>query len=217
MRLKRTKKVKFIGSFVDLNAGIFDTENFGRNGCQSAFSSGGRTKFKYRVKSRAIFHLQEHQQNRPDKPLFMVVHFFDPHYDYILHPDHLDTYPDYEGPVESAMVVKDLKQTVRDLGKGDDKQALEDGLRKVYSLYDSEIRFTDYHLGRFLDALEKSGRMDNSIVVVVGDHGDELGDRETRWIGHTKVVSQEVYDDWVARTKTAALGSSAPVQVASAD
>ncbi|WP_347311050.1 cytochrome c oxidase subunit II [Defluviimonas sp. SAOS-178_SWC] len=32
-----------------------------------------------------------------------------------------------------------------------------------------------------------------------------------------KVVSQEVYDDWVARTKTAALGTSAPVQVASAD
>ncbi len=32
-----------------------------------------------------------------------------------------------------------------------------------------------------------------------------------------KVVSQEVYDDWVARTKTAGLGGSAPVQVASAD
>ncbi len=32
-----------------------------------------------------------------------------------------------------------------------------------------------------------------------------------------KVVSQEVYDDWVARTKTADLGTSAPVQVASAD
>ena len=32
-----------------------------------------------------------------------------------------------------------------------------------------------------------------------------------------KVVSQEVYDDWVARTKTAGLGASAPVKVASAD
>lgn len=32
-----------------------------------------------------------------------------------------------------------------------------------------------------------------------------------------KVVSQEVYDDWVARTKTAGLGTSAPVKVASAD
>ena len=32
-----------------------------------------------------------------------------------------------------------------------------------------------------------------------------------------KVVSQEVYDDWVARTKTAGLGTSAPVRVASAD
>ncbi|SPH24976.1 Cytochrome c oxidase subunit 2 [Defluviimonas aquaemixtae] len=32
-----------------------------------------------------------------------------------------------------------------------------------------------------------------------------------------KVVSQEVYDDWVQRTKTAGLGNSAPVQVAQAD
>lgn len=32
-----------------------------------------------------------------------------------------------------------------------------------------------------------------------------------------KVVSQEVYDDWLARTKTAGLGTSAPVKVASAD
>ena len=29
-----------------------------------------------------------------------------------------------------------------------------------------------------------------------------------------KVVSQQVYDDWVARTKTADAGSSAPIQVA---
>lgn len=32
-----------------------------------------------------------------------------------------------------------------------------------------------------------------------------------------KVVSQQVYDDWVARTKSAGLGTSAPVKVASAD
>lgn len=32
-----------------------------------------------------------------------------------------------------------------------------------------------------------------------------------------KVVSQEVYDDWVARTRSAGLGTSAPVKVASAD
>jgi cytochrome c oxidase subunit 2 len=32
-----------------------------------------------------------------------------------------------------------------------------------------------------------------------------------------KVVSQEVYDDWVGRTKSAGLGASAPVKVATAD
>lgn len=152
------------------------------------------------VTNRAIAHLHQHLEERPEQPLFMLVHYFDPHYDYILHPEHLDTYPDYEGPVQGGMVVKELKRTIRSLEQDQGEEAFQRGIKRVYSIYDSEVRFTDYHLGRFLDELRETGRLDNAVVVIVGDHGDELGDRSTRWIGHTKVVSEEViHVPWIMR------------------
>lgn len=42
-------------------------------------------------------------------------------------------------------------------------------------LYDGEIAFADSQVGRLLDWLEASGHADDTIVVVVGDHGEGLG------------------------------------------
>ena len=48
--------------------------------------------------------------------------------------------------------------------------------RHIISLYDGEISYMDEHLGRLLDAMESSGLLQQSIVVVVGDHGESLGE-----------------------------------------
>jgi tetratricopeptide (TPR) repeat protein len=42
--------------------------------------------------------------------------------------------------------------------------------------YDAEIAFADAQVGRLLDALEVDGRLDETLVVVVGDHGEMLGE-----------------------------------------
>ncbi len=42
--------------------------------------------------------------------------------------------------------------------------------------YDAEIAATDAQLGRLLDALEIQGRLDETLVVVTGDHGEMLGE-----------------------------------------
>ena len=42
--------------------------------------------------------------------------------------------------------------------------------------YDAEIATTDAQLGRLLDALELEGRLDDTLVVVTGDHGEMLGE-----------------------------------------
>jgi hypothetical protein len=47
----------------------------------------------------------------------------------------------------------------------------------IADLYDSEIAFTDHHLGRLFDWLEKSGRMNDTMIVVMADHGESLGER----------------------------------------
>lgn len=42
--------------------------------------------------------------------------------------------------------------------------------------YDGEIRFTDAHIGRVLDAIKKAGLWDKTIIVVTSDHGDGFGE-----------------------------------------
>lgn len=43
-------------------------------------------------------------------------------------------------------------------------------------VYDAEIAYTDSQLGRLLAALEASGRLKDTLVVVLGDHGEQLGE-----------------------------------------
>lgn len=122
-----------------------------------------------------------------DEPIFLVVHYFDPHYDYILHPEIYDQDPDYEGPMESGLPVKKMRQVVRQ------NKGREAAVAQLHNLYDSEIRYTDDYVGKLLDGLAESRNIDdNALVVIMGDHGEELAERGNRWIGHTKVVSEEV-------------------------
>ncbi|MCH7935523.1 MAG: sulfatase-like hydrolase/transferase [Proteobacteria bacterium] len=44
------------------------------------------------------------------------------------------------------------------------------------ALYDAAVRFTDEQVGRIVEALERRGIAENTIVAVAGDHGEELGE-----------------------------------------
>ncbi len=47
----------------------------------------------------------------------------------------------------------------------------------LIDLYDGEIAFTDHQLGRLLDWMEQSGRINDTMIVVMSDHGESLGER----------------------------------------
>ena len=53
-------------------------------------------------------------------------------------------------------------------------------------LYDGEVLFTDEHLGRFLDWLKDEGLYDDSLIVLTGDHGESLGERD--YYGHDHCI-----------------------------
>ncbi len=44
------------------------------------------------------------------------------------------------------------------------------------SPYDGEIAYVDAQFGRLLDALDRKGDRDRTVILVVGDHGESLGD-----------------------------------------
>jgi arylsulfatase A-like enzyme len=49
-----------------------------------------------------------------------------------------------------------------------------------HNLYVGEIAYADAQIGRLIEALEKRGRLDRTIIIVAGDHGESLGERGER-------------------------------------
>jgi arylsulfatase A-like enzyme len=58
----------------------------------------------------------------------------------------------------------------------------EGGLEQLQAAYDEELLFQDRMLGKLLDALERSGELDRTLVILTSDHGEALG--EHRQLGH---------------------------------
>ncbi|MFC1454090.1 sulfatase, partial [Verrucomicrobiota bacterium] len=49
-------------------------------------------------------------------------------------------------------------------------------LRVIKAYYYATISFVDNQLGRILDALERTGQLDDTLIVFTSDHGEHLGD-----------------------------------------
>ena len=75
------------------------------------------------------------------------------------------------------------------------KDANEGNLEKVKSLYCDMVRFNDENLGKLLAALKAKGLYDESLIIVVSDHGEALGEHivgAKPRIGHGGMVYEEV-------------------------
>jgi arylsulfatase A-like enzyme/tetratricopeptide (TPR) repeat protein len=91
------------------------------------------------------------------------------------------------------------------------------GGRGLPGLYDGEIAFTDLHLGRVLDWLEAKGLSENTVVVVVGDHGESLGEHGETEHGYY-VYDATVRVPFIVRVPGADLeGIRVPAQVRTVD
>ncbi len=115
-----------------------------------------------------------------DRPLYLLAHYFDPHFNYLRHEPY-DFDPGYEGDLPEHM--GKLRRAARDLSPRD--------LEQLRARYDSEIRFTDQHIGRLIAALREQGLYDQTLIVFTADHGEAFLDRDDHWIGHTKTLFQE--------------------------
>ena len=62
---------------------------------------------------------------------------------------------------------------------------------QLVGAYDAAVLYADHQLGRLLHGLEASGRLENTVVVVLSDHGEMLG--EDGGLGHDAGYSDAVY------------------------
>ncbi len=129
------------------------------------------------VSSRAIDMLDE-----LERPFFLLVHYFDPHFAYVEHTQYaFGGAAGYTGPVESAMPIRTLRKMAPRLDQADVDELLR--------IYDSEIAYTDQQIGVLLQALKSEGLYDEAVLALTADHGEEFMDHG-RW-GHTVRLYQE--------------------------
>lgn len=117
-----------------------------------------------------------------DKPFFLGIGFHKPHPPFMvpkkyfdLHPIEAIELPPYrEDDLEDIPAVGQRKA----IGAGTHEAILKAGQWKAaVQSYLATISFVDAQIGRVLDALEKSPYRDNTIVVLFGDHGWQLGEK----------------------------------------
>ena len=98
---------------------------------------------------------------------FLFLHYMDPHDPYFRHP--------YDG-----------YGIARVSNQHPDAALAEE----MHTLYNGEIEFLDANFGRFLDRLRADGVYDQTVIVLVADHGEEFFEHGGWWHGLTLYEEQ---------------------------
>jgi len=120
------------------------------------------------------------------KPLFMFIHYWDPHAPYFPPPPFRGTF--YQ-PSKKARPIKALMmKTVwgRNLLKEWVGKLIEERDDKSYldSLYDDEILYVDKQVSEIISWLKDVELYDETIVVITADHGELLGEHNIFYDHH---------------------------------
>jgi arylsulfatase A-like enzyme len=122
-------------------------------------------------------------QKKHDKPFFVACGLFHPHMAWYVPQKYFDMYPldEVRTPELLEGDLDDVPPIARSLTAGKSKfvdKVIGQGLHKeAIRAYLATTTYADAQMGRVLDALEKSEYRDNTIVVLLSDHGFHLGDK----------------------------------------
>jgi|TARA_B110000914_G_scaffold91323_1_gene80300 arylsulfatase len=133
-----------------------------------------------------------------EKPFFLAVGQFRPHVPWFVPRKYFDLYPlgEIVLPVVKAGDVDDLPEIAKKRAKdpaSKHQELLNLGeWKRAVQGYLASISFADSQVGRVLDALEESGKQEETMIVFWSDHGYHLGEKEhwhkrTLWERSTRV------------------------------
>lgn len=119
-------------------------------------------------------------QARLRQPFCLVVDCFDPHEPWSPPPQYVEMYKDpaYEGP--NIGVTK----------YGFARNFTPEQIRHLHAIYAAEVTLTDRWLGHFMDEFRARGLDENTVVLLLSDHGYLLGER-----GYTGKVPSQLHPE----------------------
>jgi len=124
------------------------------------------------------------EQNRlKRRPFFMVLHFFDPHLAYNPPVEFMMPFVyGYRGKMKPPF--NPDNEELEKIRQGAQKFSDEDK-NFIIGLYNGELSFVDYSLGRFFDYLKLNQLYDQSLIIITSDHGEEFWEHGSFEHGHS--------------------------------
>ena len=118
--------------------------------------------FAPRLFTRGMEYLEQAGEGQP---FFLVLDSFDPHEPWDPPEEYVSIYDDgYDG----------RDPIVPNYGPAD--WIGDEELERMKALYSGEVTMVDRWLGHFLDKMESTGRMDDTLLIVLADHGVAQGE-----------------------------------------
>jgi arylsulfatase A-like enzyme len=114
---------------------------------------------------------------RQRQPFALVIDSFDAHEPWDAPRRLIDLY----GPASAPGGVEPIQPFPTPAARAREVDLTKRLLRRMRQLYAAEVTLVDVWLGRFLDRLEALGLAENTLLVLVSDHGVLLGERG--WVG----------------------------------
>ncbi|RLM34462.1 sulfatase-like hydrolase/transferase [Haloarcula sp. Atlit-120R] len=112
------------------------------------------------------------QNGTADDPFFYFLNYVEPHLPYEPPEPFLDEYlPDGADPSRVSNLDQDPWQYV-----AGDRELTDADIELFKSLYEAELAYLDTQLGRLYDTLAEQGILDETAIILVGDHGENIGE-----------------------------------------
>lgn len=119
------------------------------------------------------------ERAKENKPFYLAVGFYRPHTPYVAPKKYFEMYPPDKIPLpEIPPNLNDLFPAPALASHKPMHHAMSDELRReAIQAYIASTTFMDAQVGQLLDALDRLGLSDNTIVVFHSDHGYHLGEK----------------------------------------
>jgi arylsulfatase A-like enzyme len=117
-------------------------------------------------------------------PLFSYVHIMEPHLPIIPPPPFRDMFSEPKKRDLSQRVLQEFQKKI------DAKRSFDPAeVRAVIDNYDAAIAYADNELGKLLKSLKDRGIYEESLIIVLSDHGESLYER--KYWGHGEKAYEE--------------------------
>jgi arylsulfatase A-like enzyme len=120
------------------------------------------------------------EKRDPDRPLFLWVHYIDPHGPYAP-PDYWQRKFEHDKPLPIGAGARIL-----------DYMYISDDALDYIDGYDDEIAYTDHEIGRLIEGYDATYSINDALVIFTSDHGETMMEHRY-WFGH----GYHVYEDLI--------------------